>query len=84
VPVSQTLWLSQNLEDLPFKACQDNVVRPCHKQVLVAHTYNPSYSVGRVQEDQGSKIARANSSRDTISKKSFTKKGWWSDSRCRP
>jgi hypothetical protein len=34
----------------------------------VAHTYNPSYSGGRDQEDQGSKPARANSSQDPISK----------------
>jgi hypothetical protein len=31
-------------------------------QVLVAHAYNPSYSGGRDQEDQGSKRARENSS----------------------
>jgi hypothetical protein len=40
----------------------------------VAHAYNPSYSGGRDQEDHGSKLGRANSSRDPISKKTFTKK----------
>jgi hypothetical protein len=35
----------------------------------VAHTYYPSYSGGRDQEDQGSKPAWANSSRDLVSKK---------------
>jgi hypothetical protein len=29
------------------------------KPVLVAHTYNPSYSGGRDQEDHGSKPAQA-------------------------
>jgi hypothetical protein len=51
---------------------------------MVTHTCNPSYSGDREQEDQGSKPAPANSSRDPISKKPITKKGWWSDSRCRP
>jgi hypothetical protein len=37
-------------------------------QELVAHAYNPSYSGGRDQEDQGSKPAWANSSRDCILK----------------
>jgi hypothetical protein len=40
----------------------------------VAHTYNPSYSGGRDQEDCGSKPAQVNSSRDPISKKPITKK----------
>jgi hypothetical protein len=44
-------------------------------QALVAHTYNPSYSRGSDQEDIGSKPDWANSLRDTILKKSFTKKG---------
>jgi hypothetical protein len=40
----------------------------------VAHTYNPCYSGGRDQEDNGLKPAWANSSRDSISKKkTFTK-----------
>jgi hypothetical protein len=30
--------------------------------VLMAHTYNPSYSGGRDQEDHGLKPAQANSS----------------------
>jgi hypothetical protein len=39
---------------------------------LVAHVYNPRYSGGRDEEDHRSKPAQANSSRDTISKKSIT------------
>jgi hypothetical protein len=35
---------------------QDSILR----RVLVAHAYNPSYSGGRDQEDQGSKPAQAN------------------------
>jgi hypothetical protein len=50
----------------------------------VAHACNPSYSGGRDQADHDSKPAWANSLRDPISKIPFTKKGWWSDSRCRP
>jgi hypothetical protein len=50
----------------------------------VAHSYNPSYSGGRDQEDWGSKSAQANSSQDPISKNPSLKKGCWSDSRWRP
>jgi hypothetical protein len=42
---------------------------------LVAHACNPSYSGGRDHEDQGSKPALANSSRDLILKVPNTKKG---------
>jgi hypothetical protein len=42
--------------------------------VLVAYICNLSYSGSRVQEDQGSKPAQANSSQDPILKKPFTKK----------
>jgi hypothetical protein len=41
----------------------------------MAHTYNPSYSGGRDQEDRGLKAAWANSSGDPISKILITKKG---------
>jgi ribosomal protein S21 len=42
----------------------------------VTHAYNPSYSGGRDQEDQGSKPAQANSLGDSILKKKIiTKKG---------
>jgi hypothetical protein len=36
------------------------------------------------QDDPGSKPARANSLLDPISKKAFTRKGWWSGLRYRP
>jgi hypothetical protein len=42
----------------------------------VAHTWNPSYSGGRNQEDCSSEPAQANSSQDPIMKKPITKKGW--------
>jgi hypothetical protein len=46
----------------------------------VTHTYNPSYSGGRVWEDHGSTPVQANSSQDPISKILNTPKklGWWS------
>jgi hypothetical protein len=44
-------------------------------RVPVAPAYNPSYSGGRDQEDNSSKIAPVNSCRDPISKKPITKKG---------
>jgi hypothetical protein len=53
-------------------------------QALVTHACNPTYSGGRNQEDCSSKPAQANSSHNPISKKPFTKKGWWSGQRCRP
>jgi hypothetical protein len=43
-------------------------------QVLVTHACNPSYSGGTDQKDSDLKPAWANSSRDPILKKSFTKK----------
>jgi hypothetical protein len=43
----------------------------------VAHTYNPSYSGGRGQEDRGLKPAREDSLRDPISKKPLYKKMSW-------
>jgi hypothetical protein len=46
----------------------------------VAHSCNPSYSRSRDQEDHGWKPAWANSSRDPILKKPFTKQVWWSGS----
>jgi hypothetical protein len=39
----------------------------------VAHTYNPSYSGHRDQEDHGSKPAQTNRSRDPILKNPITK-----------
>jgi hypothetical protein len=42
--------------------------------MLVARTYDPSYSVGRDQKDRGLKPVQANSSQDPISKKPITKK----------
>jgi hypothetical protein len=45
----------------------------------VTYTYNPGYSVGRDQEDHGSKPACANSSQNPISKMPNTKKGQQSD-----
>jgi hypothetical protein len=50
----------------------------------VAHACNPSYSGGRDEENHSSKSAQANSSRDLISKKPITKKGWQSGLRFRP
>jgi hypothetical protein len=44
-------------------------------RVPVAHTYDPSYSGSRDQEDQGSKPVQANRSRDPISKKIHHRKG---------
>jgi hypothetical protein len=41
---------------------------------MVAHTYNPSYSGGRDQEDHGWKAAWANNSRGTISNKTKRRK----------
>jgi hypothetical protein len=49
-------------------------------QASVAHTYNPSYSGGRDQEDCSLKPALANSSQDPILKILNIKKGWWKDS----
>jgi hypothetical protein len=51
--------------------------------MLVAHTCNPSSTLGRGQEGRGSKPAQANSSGDPNSKKPITKKDWQSGSRCR-
>jgi hypothetical protein len=58
--------------------------RTNQSQVLVAHACNPRYPGGSDQDICGSKPARRSILRDPILKKSFTKKGWWSGSRCRP
>jgi hypothetical protein len=51
----------------------------------VTYTYNPSYSGGRDQEALGLRPTQGNSFQDPIWKKTHhKKKGWWSDSRCRP
>jgi hypothetical protein len=42
--------------------------------VTVAHTYNPSYSGGRDQEDHGSKATWANTSARPYLEKPFTKR----------
>jgi hypothetical protein len=49
----------------------------------MAHTYNPSYSGGRDQEDLGSKLPRQIVCETLCWKKPITKKGWCSGSRCR-
>jgi hypothetical protein len=54
-------------------------LRTHRSQVPLAHVYNPSYSGGRDQEDQGSKPAWTLGSRDPILKKIHHKKrlvGW--------
>jgi hypothetical protein len=48
----------------------------------VIHAYNHSYSGNRDQKDKDSSQPQANSSQDPISKKSNTKKDWWSGSNC--
>jgi hypothetical protein len=48
--------------------------------VPVAHTYNPSYSGGRNQEDHGLRTAWAKSSRDPILKIPNNRKDWQSGS----
>jgi hypothetical protein len=53
-------------------------IRPCLKnqnsRASVAHACNPSYLGGTDHEDHGSKPARANSSRNPISKIPITKR----------
>jgi hypothetical protein len=53
-------------------------------QAPVAHTYNPSYSRGRDQEDHSSKPAQANSSKILSRKNPLHKKGWWSGPEFKP
>jgi hypothetical protein len=69
-------WIpsTQEGKDLEFEVNLGYVVTPC----------NPSYSGGRDKEEHGSKPAWANSLSNPISKKTITKQGWWSGSRCRP
>jgi tRNA A22 N-methylase len=69
----------QRQEEPQLKISLGYIVRPCLKknkisQVLVAHTCNPSYTGGRDQEDRSLKPAWANSLRNPILKKPFTKK----------
>jgi hypothetical protein len=80
-------WGRKITLDQEFKASLGNMARVCLKDIiwaLVVHTCNLSYSGGRDQEDRSLRSAPANSSQDPISKKPFTKKGWWSGSRYKP
>jgi hypothetical protein len=54
------------------------VLQKIKRRVPVTHTYNPSYTGGRDQEDHGLKPPWANSLRDPISKIPNTKKVWCS------
>jgi hypothetical protein len=58
-----------------LKKISDTKKKKVISWALVAHTGNPSYSGRRGQEDCGLKPAWANSSRDAITKKPFTKIG---------
>jgi hypothetical protein len=60
-----------NARTLPFMGCIYYAQKWWHgdSRVPVAHTYNPSYSGGRDQEDLSSKPAWSNSLWDPISKK---------------
>jgi hypothetical protein len=59
----------------------DSIRNLLNSQVLVAHTCNPSYSGGREQEDQSSKLAY-----ETLSQKQNknNKKGLVNGSGCKP
>jgi hypothetical protein len=80
-------WFATKVNDLRIVLIayhKKDIVRVIHLSwVLVPHTYNPSYSGGRDQEDLSSKPMWANSWWDPISKKTFTKKGWWNGYRYR-
>jgi hypothetical protein len=74
----QKSWaVTQVVEHLPSKhqALSSNL-STTEKREGEGHTCNPSYSECNDQEDWGSKPALANSSQDTV-----TKKSWWSGSR---
>jgi hypothetical protein len=60
------------------------ILKKKKSQAPVAHTYNPSYSRGRDQEDHGLKLAGANSSQDPIFKNPIKKNGWWGGSSYKP
>jgi hypothetical protein len=47
----------------------NTLIKKLINQVLVAHTYNPSFSGGRDQEDRGSKPAQTNTSMSPLSRK---------------
>jgi hypothetical protein len=63
------------LDSIPAPSKKKKKKNPKSNQALVAHTCNPSCSGGRDQDDQGLEASPANSSRDSILKKLFTKKG---------
>jgi hypothetical protein len=57
-----------------------NKIKTKFDLVPVAHTYNPSYSGGRIEAVYSSKAVQANSSQDPILKMPNTKQGWQSGS----
>jgi hypothetical protein len=93
--VESLLWKCKALSSNPSPACPPKSLKNMvngqiflyysfSDGVPVAHTCNSSYSGDRHQENQNSKSAEANDYQDPISTKPIIKKGWWSDSRCRP
>jgi hypothetical protein len=65
-----TIWASkegQIAPDISYSKIHEFMTQEMKlSQVPVAHTYNPRYSGGSDQEDQGSKPAQANSSQVPI------------------
>jgi hypothetical protein len=55
-------------------------VQYIHSWGTMAHTYNPSYSGGKDQEDCSLKPAQANGSRNSILRNTPPNKGWHSGS----
>jgi hypothetical protein len=70
---TKTQPTGQSIKALPVSQW---VYKDIESWTLVAHICNLNFSEGRDQEDCDSKPARANSSRDPVSKKS-----WWSGSK---
>jgi hypothetical protein len=63
---------------------EDSFKKILFSQELVVQTCSPSYKGGRDPGGSRFKPDQANTSRDPILKKLIPKKGWWSDSRCKP
>jgi hypothetical protein len=71
IPCIQVEWNIKNQRCNSY--VQRSKIKLLMRQVLVAHSCNPSYSGGRDQEDCSSKPAQGNSSWDPISKNLLTK-----------
>jgi hypothetical protein len=78
----QNIWDTYHIKSKEFHTFTKSTIKGVNTSLgMVAHTYNPSYSRDRDQEDQ---ISKPSWGKRAYLKKPITKKDLVSGSRCRP